>query len=68
MDTYSPNGYQLVSLQLYLINPDMLEGFNLNIICQSLKNTNMLFFENEIIKIGDSHMKAAKFKGLSWLK
>ena len=68
MDTYSPNWYQMVSLQLYLINTDMLEGFNLNIFCQSLKNTNMLFFENEIIKIGDSHMKAAKFKGLSWLK
>ena len=51
MDTYSLNGYQLVLLLLYLINTVMLEGFNLNIIWKSLKNTNMLFFENEIIKI-----------------
>ena len=46
----------------------MLEGFNLNIIWKSLKNTNMLFFRNKIINIGDNHMKAAEFKGLSWLK
>ena len=68
MDTYSLNGYQLVLLQLYLINTIMLEGFNLNIIWKSLKNINMLFFGNKIINIGDNHMKAAEFKGLSWLK
>ena len=68
MDTYSQNGYQLWLLQLYLIKTVMLEGFNLNIIWKSLKNINMFFFENEMIKIGDSHMKAAKFKCLSWLK
>ena len=28
----------------------------------------MLFFGNDIINIGDNHMKAAEFKGLSWLK
>ena len=32
MDTYSLNGYQMVLLQLYLINTVMLQGFNLNII------------------------------------
>ena len=71
MDSYSLNGYQLVLLQLYLINTAMLEqleGFNLNRIWKSLKNTNMLFFGNKIINIGDNHMKAAEFKGLSWLK
>ena len=59
---------KLALLQLYLINTVILEGFILNIIWNSLTNTNILLFENEIIKIGDSHMKAAKFKGLSWLK
>ena len=68
MDTYNRIGYQLVLLQLYLINATMLEGFNLNIIWKSLKNTNVLSFKCKIIKIGDSHMKAAKYKGLSWLK
>ena len=68
MDTYSLNGYQLVLLQLYSINTVMLEGFNFNIIWNLLKNTNMLFFRNKIINIGDNHMKAAEFKGLSWLK
>ena len=68
MDTYSLNGYQPVLLQLYSINTAMLEGFNLNIIWNLLKNTNMLFFINKIINIGDNHMKAAEFKGLSWLK
>ena len=68
MNTYSLNGYQLVLLQLYLINTIMLEDFNLNIIWKSLKNTNMLFFGNKIINIGDNHMKAAEFKGLSWLE
>ena len=68
IDTYSLNGYQLVLLHLYLINTIMLEGFNLNIIWKSLKNTNMLFFGNKIINIGDNHVKAAEFKGLSWLK
>ena len=68
MDTYSSNGYQLVLLQLYLISTVMLEVLNLNIIWESSKNTNMLFFENKILKIDDSHMKAANFKGLSWLK
>ena len=68
MDTYSSNGYQLVLLQLYLISTVMLEGIDLNIIWKSSKNTNMLFFGNEILKIDDSHMKAANFKGLSWLK
>ena len=66
MDTYSLNVYQLVLIQLYSFS--LLEGFNLNIIWSSLKNTNMLFFGNEIINIGDNHMKAAEFKGLSWLK
>ena len=68
MNTYSLNGYQLVLLQLYLINTIMLEDFNLNIIWKSLKNTNMLFFGNKMINIGDNHMKAAEFKGLSWLE
>ena len=68
MDTYSLNGYQLVLLQLYLINTVMLEGFNLNIIWKSLKNTNMLFSGNKIINIGDNRMRAAEFQGLSWLK
>ena len=68
MDTYSLNGYQLVLLQLYSTNTVMLEGFNLNTIWNSLKNTNMLFFRNKIINIGDNHMKAAEFKSLSWLK
>ena len=68
MDTYSSNGYQLVLLQLYLISTVMLEGLYLNIIWKSSKNTNMLFFENKILKIDDSHMKAAEFKGLLWLK
>ena len=58
----------MVLLQLYLIKTIMLQGFNLNIIWKSLKNTNMLFFGNKIINIGDNHMKAAEFKGLSWLK
>ena len=26
------------------------------------------FSKSKIIKIGDNHMKAAEFKGLSWLK
>ena len=68
MDTYSSNGYQLALLQLYLISTVMLEGLYLNMIWKSSKNTNMLFFENKILKIDDSHMKAAEFKGLSWLK
>ena len=68
MDTYSWNGYQLVLLQLYLFSTVMLEGLDLNIIWKSSKNTNMLFFENKILKIDDNHMKAANFKGLSWLK
>ena len=68
MDTYSSNGYQLVLLQFYMISAVMLEGLNLNIIWKSSKNTNMLFFENKILKIDDSHMKAANFKGLSRLK
>ena len=68
MDTYSSNGYQLVLLQLYLINTVMLDGLSLNIIWKSSKNTYMLFFEHKIMKIDDSHMKAANFKGLSWLK
>ena len=68
MDAYSSNGYQLVLLQLYLISTVMLEGLNFNIICKSSKNTNTLFFENEVLKIDDNHMKAANFKGLSWLK
>ena len=67
-DTYNLNGYQLVLLQLYSINTVMIQGFNLNIIWNWLKNTNMLFFRNKIINIGDNHMKAAEFKGLSWLK
>ena len=62
MDTYRLNGCQLVSLQLYLINTIMLEGFNLNIILKSLKNTNMLFFGSKIINIFDNHMKAAEFQ------
>ena len=41
IDTYIPNWYQLVLQQLYLINTLMLEGFNLNMIWKSLKNTNM---------------------------
>ena len=68
MDTYSLNGYQLVLLQLYSINTVMLEGFSLNIIWNSLKKTNMLIFGKKIINIGDNNMKAAEFKGLSWLK
>ena len=68
MDKYSLNGYQMVLLQLFSIITVMLEGFNLNMIWNSLKNTNMLFFGNKIINIGDNHMKAAEFKGLSWLK
>ena len=67
MDTYNINGYQLVLLQLYSINTVMLEGFNLNMIWNLLKNTNMLFFRNKIINIGANHMEAAEFKGLSWL-
>ena len=68
MGTYSLNGYQLVLLQMYSINTVMLEDFNLNMIWNWLKNTNMLFFRNKIINIDDNHMKAAEFKGLSWLK
>ena len=68
IDKYSLNGYQLVLLKLYSINTVMLGGFNLSIILNSLKNTNMLFFGYKIINIGDNHMKAAEFKGLSWLK
>ena len=68
MDTYSLHGYQLVLLQLYSINTVMLEGFNLNIIWNSLKNTNILLFGNKLNNIGDNHKKAAEFKGLSWLK
>ena len=68
MNKYSPNGYQLVLPQLYSINTVKLESFNLNMIWNSLKNTNMLFFGNEIINIGDNHIKAAEFKGLSWLE
>ena len=68
MDTYSSNWYQLVLLQVYLISTVMLEGLNLNMIWKSSKNTNMLFFENKILKIDDSHVKAANFKGLSWFK
>ena len=68
MDTYSSNWYQLVLLQVYLISTVMLEGLNLNMIWKSSKNTNMLFFENKILKIDDSHEKAANFKGLSWFK
>ena len=68
MDTYSSNEYQLVLLQFYWISTGMLEGLNLNIIWKYLKNTNMLFFENKILKLDDNHMKAANFKGLSWLK
>ena len=45
MDTYNLIGYQLVLLQLYLINTVMLEGFNFNVIWKSLKKSNMLFFE-----------------------
>ena len=67
MDTYSLNGYHLVLQQLYLINTVMLRGFNLNRIWKSLKNTNIPFFENKIIKSNDKHMKAAKFKCISWL-
>ena len=67
MDTYSLNGHQLVLLEMFFINAVTLEGFNLNIMWKPLKNTSLLFFENKIIKIGDNHMKAAKFKGLSWL-
>ena len=67
-DTYSFIGYQLVLLQFYLINTVMREGFNSNLIWKSWKNTYMLFSKSRIIKIGDNHMKAAKFKGLSWLK
>ena len=54
-------------LQLYVISTVMLEGLDLNIIWKSSKNTNLLFFENKILKIDGSHMKAANFKGLSWL-
>ena len=68
VDTYSSNVYQVVLLQLYLINTVMLEGLNLNIIWKSSINTNMLFFENKMMEIDDSHMKADNFKGLSWLK
>ena len=68
MDTYSSNVYQVVLLQLYLINTVMLEGLNLNIIWKSSINTNMLIFENKMMEIDDSHMKADNFKGLSWLK
>ena len=28
----------------------------------------VVFSKSKTIKIGDNHMKAAKFKGLSWLK
>ena len=62
MGTYSLNGYQLVLLQMYSINTVMLEDFNLNMIWNWLKNTNMLFFRNKIINIDDNHMKAAEFK------
>ena len=68
MDTYSSNAYQLVLQQLFLISTVMLDGLNLNIIWKSSKNTNMLFFENKILKIDESHMKAANLEGLSWLK
>ena len=51
MDTYSSNGYQLVLLQLCSISTVMLEGLNLNMIWKSSKNTNMLFFENKILKL-----------------
>ena len=67
MDTYSLNGYQMVLLLLYFINIVIHEGFNMNKMWKPLKNTNLLFFENIIIKIGDYHMKAAMFKSLSWL-
>ena len=46
----------------------MLEGFDLNMIWNSLKITNMLLFGNKIINIGDNYMKAAELKGLSWLE
>ena len=62
MDTYSLNEYQLVLLQLCLTKTVILEGFNFNITWKSLNNRNMLFFKNKIIKIGDKHMKAAKFR------
>ena len=68
MDKYSLNRHEIVLLQLYSIHTVMLEGFRLNIIWNSLKHTRMLFFGNKIINIGDNHMKAAEFKGLSWLK
>ena len=68
IDTYNSNGYQLALLQLYLISTVIVKALNLNLIWKSAKNTNMLFFENKILKIDDSHMEAANFKGLSWLK
>ena len=68
IDTYNSNGYQLALLQLYLISTVIVKALNLNLIWKSAKNTNMLFFENKILKIDDSHMEAANLKGLSWLK
>ena len=32
------------------------------------KYKSVIFSESQTIKIGDNHMKAAKFKGLSWIK
>ena len=68
MYTYILNGYQIVLLLLYFTNRVMLEGFDFIIMWKPLTNTNLLFFENKIMKIGNYHMKAAKFNGLSWLK
>ena len=45
-----------------------MENFILDTNWKSLQNRNVLFFKCKIIKIGDNHMKAAEFKGLSWLK
>ena len=65
MDTSSQNWYPLVLLQLYFINAIILESFILDINWKSRVNRNMLFLKSKLIEIGDNHMKAAEFKGLS---
>ena len=68
MDTSSQNWYPLVLLQLRFINTIILGRFILDFNWKSPTNKNMLYLKSKIIEMGDNHMKAAEFKGLSWLK
>ena len=68
MNTSSQNWYPLVLIQLHFINTTLLGSFIWDIYWKSLKNRNMLYFKSKIIQIGDNHIEAAEFTGLSCLK